>query len=224
MITNILTTVGGLIEDYQQSQNLGKLENILQLLKEGKFAELNELLKLKFFYGSKLIDDGIILNPYVGPEKTNKELLEKFIALAREQGFIFAYNHTTTGYDSGIESQGLLKEKMTESPKEIYLPILPAGTMTKKEMFAQIKIAGKKHLHSVSTAIRTAISLLEYGFYKPGQENGSWTLFFLETNYKEVPCKLHFGLGSDGKFYVSVFKVSETSKWSSPRVGLPLSN
>lgn len=49
-----------------------------------------------------------------------------------------------------------------------------------------------------------------------------WNLVFFEQD--GVPCRLYFGLGSDGVLSVNVRKVIETIVWDSPRVGFPLCN
>ncbi len=222
-INNFLNLIPGLGEKFEQ--NPERTYKILELVKEGKDEELKLFLETKFFFGTKLIDDGIVITPYAGPEKTNKELLDKYISIAREKGFTFYYNNATTGYDSDIDNWKVLEEKVTESPKEIYLPILPKGSMTQKEMFEQAKLSGKNHLHSVSTAIRLEIALMQKDFFTPGQENGSWVPVFLDSFKKDgVPCRLSFGLGSDGRLRVNVIEVREQGLWFSPRVGLPLSN
>lgn len=222
-VADLFKIVADFIATNPNVQKIQNLITVITLYLAGKTDELTAFIKTTFFFGSKLIDEGIIVTPYAGPEKTNAELLGVFVKKAKEKGYTMAYNHDGTGYDDDITNWGFIKEEVSETSPEMYIPILPKGGLTEGQMFAEANIADKEHQHLVCDAIRTAISLLDADFYK---EKGTWTPFFLKNKRKSdgLACKLNFGFFGDGKFYVIVGEVGETREWDDPRVGLPLCN
>ena len=222
-VSDLLNLVAEYLATNPTSQRIQGLITVMTLYIQGKNDELTEFIKTTFFCGTKLIDEGIIITPYAGPEKTNAELLAVFVQKAKEKGYTMAYNHDGTGYDDDIKGWGFLDEAVTESSPEMYLPILPKGGLTEGEMFAEAKIADKEHEHLVCDSIRTAIALLDADFYK---EKGTWTPFFLKNKRKsdDVSCGLGFGFGGGGGFYVCVRRVNADIEWDNPRVGMTLRN
>jgi len=222
-ISDLLKTIAEFITTNPTVQKIQNLITVITLYLGGEIDELTEFIKTKFFYGSNLIDENIIITPYNGPETTNTELLNVFVKKAREKGYKMAYNNDGTGYDDDISNWGFLDEEVSETSPPMYIPILPKGGLTESQMLTEAKTADKEHEHLVCDAIRTAISILDADFYK---EKGTWTLFFLKNKRKsdEMACRLDFGFYDDGKFYVCVDSVNEAREWDRPRVGLPLCN
>jgi hypothetical protein len=222
-ISALLNLVAEFIATNPTSQSIQNLITVMTLFIQGKNGELAEFLKNTFFCGTKLLDEGIIITPYNGPEKTNTELLEIFVQKAKEKGYTMAFNNDSTGYYDDIKDSGFLEEFVVETSPEMYLPILPESGLTEGEMFAEAKTADKEHEHLVCDAIRTAIALLDADFYK---EKGTWTSFFLKNKRKSdgLSYEFIFGFECDLEFHVSMLKVDPGRECSGSRLGLPLSN
>lgn len=223
-LTQFLALVAKLTENFLT--NPGRIYDRFEMFVNENWDELAKEVKIKFYKNTKFIDIGWNnIAPYSGPEKTNKELLDRLISKVREKGYKLGWNNDTTGYDDDIANWGFINEKITETSPNMDISILPDGAMSEGTMYEHAKIAKMQHEHLVCDILRMANALWDRGFYVQGLAYGCWTIFPLKNRRKSdnVPCKLYIGFNSDGEFLVDVRKVYATNKWHGPQVSLPLS-